>query len=399
MDAPDRRLELPHFCLSSSGSRDAEDRFNPTLLREGELDAIRRYLEKNTAHRMAFAGGELSYLIDGERRSAPGLQPGGSIQLDVEAGSELIEIRSFDGEEEISLSVCALTNALSGTVPFGASAVLENGQKFSFTVEPLIGKLGEAAGATVRIDYRETTATVASSSSFRRVWTWFNGLIPGFARTGNTGPRLAIGVMFLVICTLIALVYLRLEKHSPAPALIAQQNEHQKDRNALEAPTTPIAPQVPANQNGHATDSRSRHAAKPTIEGAAAPEETRSRKPRRPSAMFLAVKRVYIDPLGNDSFSSQLRDMLMQRLQAGGLFSVVTIRNDADAVIKGSVKREVNEAAATVSLEMVNAEGQVIWSLSSKKNGRKVSGEAKDVAEIIVNALTNEKQTGNREKD
>src|SRR6266581_1337725 len=43
----DERLELPTFFVSSEGSRPREDRFNPTSLTEGELDAVRRYLDKN----------------------------------------------------------------------------------------------------------------------------------------------------------------------------------------------------------------------------------------------------------------------------------------------------------------------------------------------------------------
>jgi len=54
--------------------------------------------------------------------------------------------------------------------------------------------------------------------------------------------------------------------------------------------------------------------------------------------MLQAVKRVYIDLLGGDSFSLQLRENLTSALQTSNRFELVSNRDDADAVFKGADK-------------------------------------------------------------
>ena len=103
---------------------------------------------------------------------------------------------------------------------------------------------------------------------------------------------------------------------------------------------------------------------------------------------MLALKRVYVDPLGDDSFANELRENLIGALQASKRFEVVTDRNDADAVFRGTAK-QVHTAGrnSSVVLELVNAGGQVIWSLSSRKDGRTVPNKAREASADILKVL------------
>src|SRR5213080_3544511 len=79
---------------------------------------------------------------------------------------------------------------------------------------------------------------------------------------------------------------------------------------------------------------------------------------------------------------SLLRETLMQQLQTSNRFVVVTNRDDADAVFKGSVgqasPRRVNSSAV---LELVNAGGEVVWSSAVVKGKQDDPAEAS--AEIV----------------
>ena len=104
--------------------------------------------------------------------------------------------------------------------------------------------------------------------------------------------------------------------------------------------------------------------------------------------MLLTVKRVYVDPLGNNSFSQQLREKLIDSLRAGNRFVVVSNRDDADAVFRGSAKQVFKPGSnSSVVLELVNAGGQVVWSLSSQKGGGILSSDAAEASAAISKAL------------
>jgi hypothetical protein len=104
--------------------------------------------------------------------------------------------------------------------------------------------------------------------------------------------------------------------------------------------------------------------------------------------MLLTVKRVYVDPLGSDSFSQELRERLIGSLRASNRFDVVSNRDDADAVFKGSARHVLKPGSnSSVVLELVNGGGQVVWSLSSQKGGRILSRDAADASTEISKAL------------
>ena len=97
--------------------------------------------------------------------------------------------------------------------------------------------------------------------------------------------------------------------------------------------------------------------------------------------MLQAVKRVYVDSLGDDSFSLQLRENLVSTLQTSNRFEVVSNRDDADAVFKGAAKELRGRPAYNVVLDLVNARGEVVWSLSARK------GHSSNPAEVSATIL------------
>jgi hypothetical protein len=82
---------------------------------------------------------------------------------------------------------------------------------------------------------------------------------------------------------------------------------------------------------------------------------------------LLSVKQVYVDPLGADLLSQQVRAVLIERLQASKRFTLVQNRDEADAVFKGVVTRvESGAEKASLNLQLVNIAGQVLWPRTNK---------------------------------
>jgi hypothetical protein len=159
------------------------------------------------------------------------------------------------------------------------------------------------------------------------------------------------------------------------------------------------------------------------------------------------VKRVYVDQLGGGAMSDQLRDMIMTALQNSGLFVITEKAENADATIRGSgddkifnqehdssdsiglhansgtsnashnsmnggVSTSRNSGAgvtdsetshiqerrheATVSLRLVDAEGDVIWSTTQESAGGKFRGAMADVADKVARQLVEDTRKARR---
>jgi hypothetical protein len=386
----DERLELPAFFVSSEGSRPTEDRFNPTELTEGELDAIRRYLDKNSVHRKQFSQGQLSVLIDGKRESVFELEPSRGIEFDLGAGSELIEIRSVgavEEEQDASLAVCLLKHGHSGILAMDSSVVLGKRLRLSLRVLPLTDDSGEACGATLKVGYQQTAPTAAIFRSPQRIGSWLYNLIAFRPGSGLRMLRPALGLLFIALCVLGLWVYFHSGRSPANPERVAQLQADHGDESArsITPSTAPPAQTESAKPPLTSSSPAERTAPADQTKGI---ERTRGTNPRFASAMLLTVKRVYVDPLGSDSFSQELREGLIGSLPASNRFEVVSNRDDADAVFKGSAKHVLRPGSnSSVVLELVNAGGQVIWSLSSQKGGRILSSDAADASAEISKAL------------
>lgn len=381
-----QRLELPAFFASNEGARPNEDRFNPTELTEGELDAIRRYLDKNAVHRKQFSQVQLSLLIDGKRESVFELEPSRGLEFDLGAGAELIEIRSVGAdveEPDASLAVCLLKHGHSGILRQDSSVVLGKRPRLSLTVVPLTDDSGEGLGAKLKVGYQQTALAAAIFRTPQRIGSWLHSLIDLRPGSGLRMLGPALGLLFIALCGGGLWTYLHSGKRPINPDRVAQlQADHRAESARSNTPST-----APPGKTEPTKAPLTRSSPERTAQTNGS-ERTRGTNPRLASAMLLTVKRVYVDPLGSDSFSQQLREKLIASLPAGNRFEIVSNRDDADAVFKGSAKQGLKPGSnSSVVLELVNAGGQVVWSLSSQKGGRVLSSNAAEASAEISKAL------------
>jgi hypothetical protein len=151
------------------------------------------------------------------------------------------------------------------------------------------------------------------------------------------------------------------------------------------------------------------------------------------------VKRVYVEPFQRGESSAQLRDMLIAALMKTGLFVMTETPERADAVLRGSgedlvftdtfqsgentsartnvgggaggsgssaartaraylnlgagvaesenVRVQERKHEASVSVRLVNREGDVIWSTTQESQGAKFKSASADVAEKVARQL------------
>ena len=157
---------------------------------------------------------------------------------------------------------------------------------------------------------------------------------------------------------------------------------------------------------------------------------------------LLTVKRVFVESLGATLQATLLHDMIAASLAQSGLFTVTENADHADAILRGSGDDEIfneqhhltdtlsaglhnasaqdqssrytktgssksgglsisqNESSniderkheASVSVRLVNRDGDVIWSTTQESNGAKFKSASADVADKILRKLMDDVQ-------
>jgi hypothetical protein len=103
-------------------------------------------------------------------------------------------------------------------------------------------------------------------------------------------------------------------------------------------------------------------------------------------ASLLAIKKVHVDPFGDDSIGKQFREQLTAALRVNRRFTLTTNRDEADAVLKGKITTtRPEQVSATVRL--VNAKGEVLWPVKGPITGKQFQGPVAIIANQIARDL------------
>lgn len=203
--------------------------------------------------------------------------------------------------------------------------------------------------------------------------------------------RLPARGLTVALCVLAAVVLLAFVLYRPAGRRASVARQEQPPRTAApDAPSTPPAPEATPpsadTQNrpdvAHDTPARG-HAPAP----AATPRVSQgggrvAQPPRAREGLTVAeVRRIYVGA-GDGAHDTQLREALIERLRAGGRFTVVTGEQQADAVLLREQSR-----SAGVTVQLVARGGETLW-FTTQPNGARGVEDVGDLAARIVNALT-----------
>jgi hypothetical protein len=392
-DAPDTRLEIPRFFYTNdmNGNGSNNNRRNPPKLDEHELQSITNSLDINAVRRKSANAGLLRIMVDGVEYARIDLDMTRGARFSLDKDAELIEVRSRDnaGEELLLAShLLTPTETENGVQPVDASITLEGGQKVSIHLAPAPNE----KGAVVDISYRETDPFRATSLWFRQLEQSLRG---GATRSLWKDRRVFVAAIVVIFVISFAVIrqYIRRENGGATERnqIAATQKDQVKDEtHPTKAPTNNGATSTgetnlpkssnPQQQRVETGQQRQKVGPSPKIENTArnsaqekpaiatGPEigtETDTRSIRAVRATPLsAVKRVYVEAVGDEMLSESVRQTLSQRLRATNRIVLAHNQGEADALLRVSVMKSSSGApeGTNAFVELINARGNVIWS-------------------------------------
>lgn len=412
-DQPERRLHIPHFFLSQqpgNGDGPHSGRDHLPELAEEELLEIAGSLAEQAARRRGASAGLLRVLVDGSERARFDLRRDGNIRFPVDEGAEMIEVLTDDGNGSLLLAVQLLGSEITSDAehPSRRSIVLEGGQEISFAVAPSKESVGQAV---VEIAYRETGRIRAASLLLRRLAYRASGRLR--AERWSTGSILKPAVAFTVIVLLAAILTFYLQSGTTTPAL-EEANTDRAPKVVAPGDSSPSlptgdAPQVvenrisPGSRRGQRSTGPGRQGSPkrvaddaqvarpgetlPSESTLAEDEATRALRVERIAASLSAVKRIHVETTGDEPLSREVAGVLISAFQPTARFIVALNRDDADAVLKASVRRGPSKGKALIIARLVNANGEVLWPVTPKGSGEKYLGSPAAVAGEMIKDL------------
>jgi hypothetical protein len=393
LDSPDQRLAIPRFFLANSGSdsmKPPRSRHQPSHLSDEERLAIRHAVTHQASRRKTAPAELLSIRVDDVERARLDLRQTQHVQLNVEEGAEMMEVYTSDNTGDVLLAVYVLTfdDAKTNARPMTSSIVLEGGQEISFGVSFIRGGDDTSQHALVDISYRENNVVKAVALLCRQLMSRISQAIhpPNLNQWPALKAGLAVGLALTMLGSLIW--YMQRPSTTRQPVIV-QQPPSATEPQSRPQPDIPAAPEPPPTTPAPPTDI------------AANPKTENERFILRESAnqsveSLLAVRRIYVYPFGSDAFSQQLRESLINRLQAGNRFTITENSDEADAALKATMSQvtpEPNTAdepradSKRLAVRLVNADGEIIWPTRQTNSRGRYRGTAETIAEQMVNEL------------
>ena len=380
LDLPDSRIEIPLFFIPNQSGPTRRERTDPPDLEERDYDHIKRVLNDRSKRRGKLSRELLSIAVDGQERAQWNPLRDRRIELEIEDGSDIIEVR--DKQERLPLAIYLLEYDESGIRPVRQTVKLQGDQTISFDISVTGDSGAQDLKIRVAIECEPVSQVQSSPLSLRR-------LASGLKERGWRISDLIVSPMTIALLIGVTIfgIYLRLQTQSPVtgpeqPA--ATENSNSENRQ----------PSNPTQSTNQSSNSR---APAPTVRKPDTPETppgnrgvTDSKHPRSLGADEKAtslklVRRIYIDSLGANEAGIQLRNELLTLLTAVDRFVVTKDREQADAVLGGVAKSGANDRRrVALTVQLIDEQGQIIWPLNKRKS---YNGGTVDVAKSVVRDL------------
>lgn len=389
LDSPDQRVDVPCFFLSSDEPGSLGRRLDPPPVSEEELHIISDELTKEAKRRKKYVGPILSIWVDGIERGHLDLNRTKSLRLEIEAGAELIEVRS--GDSSIIIAARLLTYDEVGIVPSKSEVVLEGGQVVSFEFGGSDEPFSETSKTLVMITYRETRPIGALSRFLRPLKLYLPTRVNLQEWIGV--PKPAQVFLFVLMGIAAGLIYFQVIKQ-PNSRIMPVTEPGATDEGKVAPPGT--SPQSPGEANQEAEKQKaqpdSSEQQEPTAGARMPVERTRAPKSRSSAVKLLEVKRIYVNTSDNEQLSQQIREMFIRGLESKGRFEIVRGKEAADAMLDISAIKELDGGKIALGLQLVSAEGEIFWPRRINASATKYAGYPADVIERALKNLYNDIQ-------
>ena len=249
-EAPEDVLAIPQFHNFTDGSP-RDDRFDPPKLGPEDYLRLERSKEALKRRRRVYSPDRLCVCVDDVERAWFNPSETSRIQLDINPGESLIEVRGEDAEGSlpVALLIVCCDDIPSGGV-FRDSIVLEAGQKVTIQLQPSRNTSGDLEKASVAVSYAETGLVRAVSWYARRAW---RGLTPAIRSTQGAAVGKQdyswLGKSGLVLAALMiaAVTFIWFQVRPPRSTQPATVNRAQTPAAGVEpgpSAPAPVAPPV-----------------------------------------------------------------------------------------------------------------------------------------------------------
>jgi outer membrane biosynthesis protein TonB len=394
--APEDKLEIPKFNMKKKEKKSDDDNWNtPPSLETLDKERLKELLEQDAELRKSAAGNVLRILVDGEQRALfePSRQHSKDIKLDFER-DEFIEVYSVDGGTDTLLA----TYLLGGDDVLQETAItLEGGQKvtFDFTKN----------GCRVRLE---------QTSWLKKFVAWWEAksivLKPAFA---------SLAILLFGLFGFIA--YQRMNVETPQ---VVQKEEQKPIESPSNSPNIVVPPIIKGDEPKQVETPKdvANNQPKPVLKKEIiAPKAIEKSQPKRVENKLIVptntdvaevqrfaieendgtketitlrnipnsnkslknIKTLYLEITGDEKSAEQIRQNLNNQLNKR--FTTVETRENADGLLKISVKSENQKVSATV--QIINPKGKTVYPNRPKTWGWKYVGEAEKVSNQIVKDL------------
>jgi hypothetical protein len=449
LELPASKLRVPKFSLRKGGNGmrgNGKHRQIPGLS-EAELETIRNGLVDQSLKRKRSFAGVLSVVVDGVPRARIDVESTTRVSLDINENAELVEVYATGEQSDLLLA----THLLSGdyddkTGKLEKAAIrLEGGQEISFSVSRVPTE-GSADLMSLEVAYRETAPLRASALSLLRLRAYVVGIL---SRPNAKWGLIAVPAFgALLVATLATVVWIAyrsahnsagapyvaavhpLESPSPGTGVeglhtVAERamgaepstenaNEESKMMANDAPPKSPNSPHKTEGPGAHVpairslTSSPNPQSVPRTIDQARIPkipegEATRGMQSSSTIRALSQVKKIYVEPIGNDSQLETLAAAVAKEFATEKFLEIVEEKENADAVLKiraaggSSIQSGTDlvsnrssrsqSANRPVTVILVNEDGNVVWPSERARSQFTYTGTVRAVSSRIVRDL------------
>ena len=387
---PDEKLCLPHFFLNGEN----DDTVPPAGRRPApswdneKLRAIETELAGHAARRKKCSPQLVRVIVDGAEIASLNLKQEQMFELDLSSNAELIELETDDAQGKLTLLTHLIKHNESSEPiePHNYRLRLQGNQELAISLSNLSG---DEDRITLTVSYRKN----AGSFLPLRLLHWLGPSQLGVRSKSDW--RVATGLLSVLALVLLGLIVLGVRsflfqgKHEEGP--LTAKNETQ---------IVPVNRATP--ENGNLGNGRIPAKPTPTPQGSkpaqtlATPpssERTRATTPGGSGATLSEVKKIFIEPLGDQSTAQVVVRILQERFRTTERFRVAETIDQADAALKlTSREKSLSGASASVksisvTAQLVNANGDVLWPQSRNRRSILYSGAADRIATAILRDL------------
>lgn len=408
VDAPETRLNVPRFFYANLNSNGSNGERHSATLSVEELTSIKRELDDYAGRRKSAHAGMLRVMVDGNEFARFDPTETGSTHFNLNDDADLIEVRSCDDTgEEILLALHPLAYAETDdkVEPADTAITLEGGQKISIVVS----RRSSESRATVEVRYLETSPFHAASLFFHQLARSMSGSSSQIVWNGSRIFVSALAVLLITIGVVAIIKYVR-QGSTPAdeqnqlatsPSMgTDKERASQAGTSATDSNKTShgekVSPKQPQLVPSPKTETTARNSAQrgpetrtPQETATQGDSETRSLNARRTAVPLSAVKKIYIQILGDNISKETMQKALVEKFGSRGRITVVSNENRADALLEVSVTKSNSAQAEGVEVivQLINIRGQAIWP-NTNASGQ-YQGSPAAVSTGIVNDLLN----------